>query len=252
MIQVDLSSFDQNTLSFLLFLSFFFFSMTRKDLIIEVVIFPHLSRTFYTSTQDSTIGEFLKSFIILLISFCMIQPFSWEICLFVDWVFYSPKIICVRHIVSNQRFVNDKLLYGKPCKCWNTDIRSSPYGPYNSFYAHADANEYRGMTVQRISQNQPKQSLRAFPVSRQPSLKHHHYPVFTGNPMVSTRREFFYGILTAYFNCEYFPIYTRQLLRFIPPRDFAFWTRFLLGQLWLYVRSLHTYIYTYFINVTNT
>lgn len=155
----------------------------------------------HTSAQDSTVGEYLKSFIILLIRFCLIHPFAWETCLFVDWVFYSPKMICVRQIVSNQTFVNDKLpLYGKPSKSWNTDIRPSPYGPYNSFYAHAYANEYRGMTVQRISQNQPKRflfhvnltisCLRAFS-QHCPALKHHHYRMFTCNPAVLTRREFF-------------------------------------------------------------
>ena len=45
MIQVDISSFDQSTLSFPFLFSFF--SITRKDLITEVVIFLHLSCTFY-------------------------------------------------------------------------------------------------------------------------------------------------------------------------------------------------------------
>jgi len=81
----------------------------------------------------------------------------------------------------------------------------------------------KSIEVQLISQIQPKRSFRASSVLRYPNhfflagvqhclgLKRHYYPMIPRAPWLIKSRSFS-GILTAYFHCKYFPLYTRELL----------------------------------------
>ena len=74
-------------------------------------------------------------------------------------------------------------------------------------------SEFYGMTLQRLSQNQPKRSLWGFSVLRHSKQwKRHYYPTIPRGPC-SSKSSFLFGILTAYVDCKYFPLYTRKLLR---------------------------------------
>ena len=69
-----------------------------------------------------------------------------------------------------------------------------------------NAKEYRSMTAQEMSENLPNRSLRNF----LSSSRHHYLPIPRGP--CSSKSRFFSAILTVYYNCKYFPWYTRELL----------------------------------------
>ena len=97
------------------------------------------------------------------------------------WLFC---FLCSTSLVSftgsyriSQDLSNDKLLSGKPSKCLYTQLYAR--WPLSAFknscskecqWTWDNVKEYRSMTVQQVSQNQLKRSLRACSVLRHPNL----------------------------------------------------------------------------------
>ena len=124
LIQVDLHSFDQNILSFENVL----FQTARIDLIKSSLRGEEIKHWLLIRVQLSSTRRLIKSgnhFLLFLFHFLVTyssfyQPeskpftrFGGETCLTES---YSSKEICVWQIVSNQRFVNDRLVSGKQSK----------------------------------------------------------------------------------------------------------------------------------------
>ena len=112
-----------------------------------------------------------------------------------------------------------------------------------------NAKEYRSMTAQLMSQNLPIVSgpFGIFCVLRHPN----HFVLagannrnviityrFLAAPAQANRDFFFIDCMTVFFNCKYFPLYTRELLE----RHFAFWAKSLWGQLLRYLWHLENLV----------